>query len=444
MKNVNLYRIFAVLFIAVSFSSCVEDGDYTVPTLGADKEYTNLKSLSEIAEMYNGSLIDFDEFLTASGISDINTYGYVVSNDRGGNYYKTLIIQDKPVNPTIGIEVRIDDTNLNARYNVGRKIYIKLKGLAFNKRFDTYQIGIKNTRGNGVDRIGVNDYINFIDRSSELVEIVPTVLTIDELTNSNINTLVRLDNMQTANLGETFADPNSTRSINRLLKNCATEETVIMRTSGYASFKSLEIPQKKGSVTAILNKYRNDYQLFVRDLNDFDFKQDRCQALFEEQFESYDRDETNFTGWFNNNVNGGNTLFKIGEFNGNKYPQIRAFRSGESPLEAWLITPAINLDDSSNEILSFDTKTGYNNGMALSVMYSTDFDGANISSATWQPLSATIAGPPASGNWSDWINSGDIDLSGINGNIYIAFKYEGASDGVTSTYQIDNIVVKAQ
>ncbi|KAB1160710.1 hypothetical protein F7018_02205 [Tenacibaculum aiptasiae] len=274
MKNLTLYRIFAILFVAISFSSCVKDGDFVIPSAGEDKQYTNLKSLKEITDLYTGGVLDFDEYIKTSGDTEINTYGYVISNDRAGNFYKTLIIQDEIVNPTVGLEVRIDATNLNAMYNVGRKVYIKLNGLSLSKYFTTFQIGVKNAAGTGTDRIKDTDYINHIDRSSEIAELIPTNLKIGEITDNHINTLVKIDDLQSEQKGLTYADPNSTFSVNRTFKSCATFESIIMRTSGFSDFKSLPIPDKKGSVTAVLNKFSSDYQLFIRDTKDVDFTQE--------------------------------------------------------------------------------------------------------------------------------------------------------------------------
>lgn len=267
MKKINLYKIFAILCIAIS-ASCVDNNDFELPTVGEDKEYENLKSLSEIVDLYNGNVVEFND--------DITTYGYVISDDREGNFFKVLTIQDKPENPTVGLEVRIDDTNLSARYNVGRKIYIKLNGLALSKYFATFQIGVKNADGTSTDRIEGTEYLNHIDRSSEIVDIVPTTLAIGDLTDEHINTLVKIEGLQAQEQGLTYADPdpNNTSSVNRDFVSCETFESIIMRTSGFANFKATAIPNKKGSVTAILGKFRNDYQLFIRDTNDVDFTEE--------------------------------------------------------------------------------------------------------------------------------------------------------------------------
>ena len=64
--------------------------------------------------------------------------------------------------------------------------------------------------------------------------------------------------------------------------------------------------------------------------------------------------------------------------------QASAFRSGENPLEIWLISPSINLDAVLQmKLLTFDSKTGYNNGAALSVWVSSDYDGIDPTKATW-------------------------------------------------------------
>lgn len=263
MKKINLYKIFAILFIAIS-ASCVDNNDFELPTIGPDKQYENLKSLDEIIAQYNGDPVEF--------IEDVTVYGYVVSDDREGNFFKSIIIQDKPENPTVGLEVRIDDTNLGARYNVGRKIYIKLKGLALSKYFASFQIGVLN--GNSTDRIDANEYISYIDRSSEIVDIVPTTLTIGELTDNHINTLVKIEGLQSEEKGLTYANPDDTFSVNRNFVSCETFESIIMRTSGFSTFKSYPIPDKKGSVTAILGKFSSDYQLYIRDTNDVNFTEE--------------------------------------------------------------------------------------------------------------------------------------------------------------------------
>ena len=266
MKTKNIFKFGTILFIFFFFSACVEDGDFTIPTLGDDKEYATIKPLTEIAALYQGSLVDFEE--------DITTFGYVISNDKEGNFYKSIIIQDSPENPSIGFEVLIDDFNLNARYTVGRKIFIKLKGLFLNRKNGAYQIGAENTFRNGVTQIGPNDYVYFIDRSSEIATVIPTELKTTQLTDAHINTLIKINNLQSETQGLTYANSSNTDPVDRIFTSCDSFETITLTTSGFADFKALPIPDKKGSITAILNKLENYYQLFIRGTNDVDLTEE--------------------------------------------------------------------------------------------------------------------------------------------------------------------------
>ena len=262
MKTKNIIKYVAILMIV--FSSCVEDGDFEIPTLGDDKEYANLKSLSEIATLYQSGIVDFEE--------EITTYGYVISDDRDGNFFGAITIQDKPEKPTIGFQVRISGNNLSARYNVGRKIYIKLKGLALSKYHETFQIGVRN--GYIVDRMSEHEYVKFIDRSSEVATLIPTELKINEITDDHVNMLIKINNLQSEIKGLTFANPTNNDNINRNLISCDSFDKIILRTSGYSTFKSVPIPDKKGSITAVLGKFENDYQLLIRNTDDVDLTQE--------------------------------------------------------------------------------------------------------------------------------------------------------------------------
>ena len=61
--------------------------------------------------------------------TDVVIEGYVVSSDKSGNIYKSISIQDKYENPTAAIKIAVDQTDLYTKYNVGRKVYVNLKGL---------------------------------------------------------------------------------------------------------------------------------------------------------------------------------------------------------------------------------------------------------------------------------------------------------------------------
>ena len=93
------------------------------------------------------------------------------------------------------------------------------------------------------------------------------------------------------------------------------------------------------------------------------------------------------TGWSNVSLNGGTRKWEAKTFDGEFYTQLSAFGSGESNMDTWLITPAINLDETNNETFAFLYKAAYYNGNAISVLISQNYDGsgtiAAVNAATW-------------------------------------------------------------
>ncbi|MBI9038754.1 MAG: choice-of-anchor J domain-containing protein [Bacteroidales bacterium] len=122
-----------------------------------------------------------------------------------------------------------------------------------------------------------------------------------------------------------------------------------------------------------------------------------------------------------------------------KYAQATSLNlNGE--LVCWLITPRITLFVMNSPVFSFESAHGnwFHNG--LSVLISTDFDGSDITAATWTPLDCIIADQNNSAD--EWIPSGLIDLSSYSGNAYIGFRYEGnGTTSDTTSYYIDNIIL---
>ena len=146
-------------------------------------------------------------------------------------------------------------------------------------------------------------------------------------------------------------------------------------------------------------------------------------------------------GWLNFNTSN-SRLWHARIFSSNRYAEFSSFFSANGTSdEAWLITPSLDLRNSVNEVLSFDTKIRFWEGAALTVFVSEDYDGtqAGLATANWVELSPIL---PSSTQADVFINSGNIDLSTYNSeNVRIAFKYTGSRGGVTTTYQLDNIKV---
>ena len=130
------------------------------------------------------------------------------------------------------------------------------------------------------------------------------------------------------------------------------------------------------------------------------------------------------------------------------YSNIEANGYGDNAAaNEWLITPPLNLNAQEDDTLTFRSYTNYTDidYPQLEVLYSTDYDaGGDPTSATWTALSGVTFSPEASDSWTD---SGNVDLSGVNGtNVYIAFHYQssGTSGGSASTWRLDAINIFEQ
>ncbi len=128
-------------------------------------------------------------------------------------------------------------------------------------------------------------------------------------------------------------------------------------------------------------------------------------------------------------------------FSGNGYAEFTTFQSGQASNIGWLITPSINLDAQEGEKLVFQVAQAFvdNAANTIEVLISTDYDGTNVTAATWQSLNATL--PTINSVRYEFIKSGIIDLSRFTGTAHIAFKVKGNGTTLDGTYQVDNIRV---
>ncbi|WP_196891281.1 DUF5689 domain-containing protein [Aureivirga marina] len=440
MKKLFLLLSLGCLF-AIFQTSCVNDDDYSVPTIvdpSIDIE-PNI-TLAGVKQMYTGSLIEF------GADSELIFEAYVVSSDESGNIYKTIYLQDDPTDPTEGITISVDATDTYVKYNVGRKVYVKLAGLYMNSLNGVLTIGGLN--GSDVGRISEFTYEDHLVRSPETMTVTPKEVTSADFSPALHGILIKLNDRQLieSELGSAYANYDNTFSVNRTIVSCSGGENIVMRNSGFASFKSETFPEGRGSVVAIFSAFNSTNQLFIRGTQDVQFTENRCDPLFSEDFSDVVNNEAiNLPGWLNF-TQAGSRNWNGGEFNDVKYAKFSPFNSGEAENIGWLITPAIDLSSTTSPILTFETATAFavDGFQPLEVLVSTDFDGteAGVETATWTALSADLAGP-GNANY-EIVPSGEVNLSGhISNTVYIAYRYTG-STSQAPLVQVYNIKILEQ
>ncbi|OIQ29267.1 MAG: hypothetical protein BM564_06095 [Bacteroidetes bacterium MedPE-SWsnd-G2] len=468
MKAIKLLTLLSVISAALLITSCVSDDDYGVPDISVTDPNipaSDITTFAAVVARYNQAVADGDQIAVFDEEADIYIEGYVVSSDQASNFFEELIVQNKmdastsTDDPRLGFRIDIDESGLYQTFDVGRKVYIQLNGLAVGE--DNGVLAIGKQDGNGIGQIQGFELNNYLQRGSEVVELTPKVTSIGDLTSADLNTLIQLENTQfhRSQLGLTYAGEASDDFDGfRTLESCDDNSTLDLQTSTFADFKSLPVDGNIGSIKGVYSRdFGDDFSVLIINTRvDITFDGiERCDPDFVEctepsgggatfwsdNFESYGGNMGNAeaAGWTNVNVSGGDTDFFLGNFDNNTYAQISGFNADEDNIDVWLVSPTINMDGTTGEELSFDVQTNFNNGNILSVLISTNFTG-DVADAEWQILDAAI--PTGSSNgFGNFETVGPINIACLDGDINIAFVYEGSDPSATTRYHIDNLEV---
>jgi hypothetical protein len=473
MKINKIINLLFFVIINISFMTCVEDSDFTIPeSLGIEENEDVTEILDSISE---GTLqlktIEQIKKLYIPGnnplevASNIVVKGYVISSDKSGNFYKEFYMQDAPENPTAGIKVALNLSNSYNKFNIGREIYIRLKGLYIgetNSGNGIITIGgkVKNTNITEIENVTVNQISNHIYRSETTKEIVPKIIEFAGINETHIGTFITLENVffDAQLSGKSYVDPKEDFDTQRKVQTCLGlgYDELLIETSSFSRFSNETLPEKAGSINAVVSKDfgGNFIVLNLNNTNDVVMNEERCSPLPLADFtttllyENFDEQSGDIAvlNWINHREKGTKSWRSYTD----SYAQSKAARmgsknSGDISTISWLITKGINLDTTSQEFLSFETSNSFANGSELEVLISTDFDGEenNITTANWTLLPAKIV---ADGEgYKNWVHSTYIDLSSYSGTAYIAFKYLGNSNvNFDGTYELDNIVINAK
>jgi hypothetical protein len=422
MRRTFFYSTIALFISAIFFSVSCEKQEFDAPP-AMEIPVGEVYDLQQLKDLYVGQPIQFD--------TAMSVYAVVSADETSGNLYRNIYVQDA----TGGINLRLK--NPGGLYQ-GDSVRIYLNGLILGNYSGVMQL----------DSVDVDRNIIKL-KTNVMVE--PKVVTIPELSGGNYTgQLIQLDGVEfsAADTSQTWSDAIGLTTVNRILKDCD-NNTVIVRTSGYANFAGVSLPNGNGSFIAVASRFNNDIQLYVRNVSEIQLNGTRCDGgggvepgdpvtEFFVDFENQANEvDISLTGWINV-ATAGNRVWRGRSFDDNLYAQATAFNSSDALNETWLITPPILLDEMDEPKLEFLNAMAFWTHAGLTVSISTDFNGSDIAGATWQPLTFNMA-DQSSGNYN-WVESGVIDLSSFSGTAYIGFKYSAAApQGQTGSFILDDI-----
>lgn len=374
----------------------------------------DLMSISSLRDAFNsGASVAPDGFIQGIVISDVNSQNTVDRN---------LYIQDGDS----GIAVRFDNSH---SFALGSSLKITVSGVELSEFSGLLQLN--DTPNGNVEVI------------ADLPSISPREVCVEDLLDNldqYESTLVRLNGVSLAG-GGTF---NGNTTVSDM------SGSIPMFTRMDASFSGDALPSVPADLIAVVSNF-NGAQVFLRNGSDVlagttsdctggggggGNMGDPVDSVDEGFDGQNDFDPIMISGWLNT-VETGNRNWQKREFDGNGYAQATAFNDNDPNMETYLVTPPLNMDVITK--LNFDSAKAFYTHDGLSVLISTDFDGSDVQSATWNNLNANIA--QQSDTDHDFVNSGDVDLSAYDGTAYIAFRYTGNSGSDTGTFRVDNVKI---
>ncbi|MCB0511471.1 MAG: choice-of-anchor J domain-containing protein [Bacteroidetes bacterium] len=444
----NMFRILFALMVFTSvtaITSCKKDNfdepPITIPEPPEkDSVNTTIAALKALYTTMGSPLLVTD---------NLWIQGIVVADDRTGNVYKQIVIDDG----TAGISISLDQSDSYVNYPVGRKVYVKCKGLYLGDYNKLIQLG------GGVDpddatktaRIASALISKIIIKGPAGNTVTPIEVKINDLNSSYQNRLIVIKNAEVVpgDTTKTYANFATQQAANVTFKDCD-GNTIIARTSGFADFAGKKVSKGNGDLVAIYTEFGSTPQLLLRSEADAKLEGPRCPkpvVLLSENFDAGGTGNITIPGWVNFSTAGLKTWYATGSTN--KNARFSAFNSTPANQETsnigWLITPAINFDASTNEELNFRRYVGFASGtIKMEVLYSTNYSGSgDPSAATWTLI--VDDAPLATSGFSD---AGPISLSTISGTaVHIAFRYTsgyGLSPAATTQYNIDEIEITGE
>lgn len=277
-----------MVVIIAAISSCVKE-KFDAPPALPNTDPSNIQrtmTLHDFKARYtNRFTVNVLDSIRPTLITDsIVLSGIVNGDDKSGAFYKQIVFQDE----TGGMQIKVDASGLFNEYPVGRKIFVKCKGLYLYYYLGSLELGSYiDTTGSQPSLGGIPAPLisTFVVKGTTGNVLTPQKYTIAQLNAANQldqqSTLIRIDSIQFTppDTALTYADPynkayGNINFIDRL------RYTSILRTSGYADFAAIPVPNNSGTLIGVFTIYAKSNgttinQINIRDTSDVQFNSPR-------------------------------------------------------------------------------------------------------------------------------------------------------------------------
>ncbi len=214
-------------------------------------------SVAYLKSLYNGAPVRITGEWRISGA--------VVSDDRHGNFYHTLVMNDD----TGGIEVRLDMDEIFKRFWIHSRVTVRCNGLWIGSYGGSLQLGAEpfgDYQTQPLPGTAIAEHIA-IDRE-HYGEVLPRTLTFGELTAGDESTFAAFEGVRFVDEERGMSWSQADADTDRHLVDAA-GDTLVVRTSRHATFASRLLPSGTGRIEGVLSRFNDKYQLVVTDSEKF-------------------------------------------------------------------------------------------------------------------------------------------------------------------------------
>lgn len=328
LRNISL-----PLIASLALFAC--ERDYDAPLL-TEPEYTGPAANITISELrtQNAAATDKAPIIITQ---DQVLKAVITGNDESGNIFKKIYLQDE----TGAIEMEVDQSSVYNYYPVGQTVYVDLNGLSISVYGDEQQLGhpegyLYRTPWEDFEKHVSKDGWANPENSKPVV--IDDISTINAAPDNYKFKLVQFTGVTFQNGGKGIFAPEDGYGEENITDSHG--NTIMIRTSNYASFAGNKLPEGKGNVTGILGRFRGTWQLTLRTANDVSDFTGSNEEGGNEGGETPSGETVLFQESFGTPEKSGNYWPKIAEYTGFDNPGFFEDESGKADVRIGSAYPA--------------------------------------------------------------------------------------------------------
>ena len=270
MKRYKLYL--SLMLLLVTAAACNDEFDDPAIANPVAKHSPNM-TIADFKAKYWQDDVNYIDTVK----EDIVIHGWVTSTDISGNIYKSLYISDG----TAALSISINQNNLCNKYRLGQELVLPLKNYYIGKYNGQQQLGYPAWYQKGLtwEATFLPQYLweSMVELNGrpDLSKVQPMEVTLDEFCNKFDKATLLKYQAQLVRINGVYFDEGGVApyseeksSTNRTISD-EKGNSLTLRNSNYADFRSIIMPTGKVDIIGMLGSYSsNTWQLYLRTIDD--------------------------------------------------------------------------------------------------------------------------------------------------------------------------------